>query len=164
MQSSKVQSAMPNHAHWWNKLYIIALAGIVGTSVGCGDAQSGKFKAKPRSVASGTVSLDGKPVAIGAVVFTHKESGLPSICPVENGAYKSPADKGPQIGVNSVLVSAKGEDGKMLWSTPTAEDVAVDDTKFAKDFALTNKQVKMNVAAAGKKRPTTTKVWPGDEE
>lgn len=164
MQSLKVQPAKPNRANLWSKLYIVALAGVIGTSAGCGDAQGGKFKAKARSVASGAVSLDGKPVAIGAVVFTHKESGLPSICPIENGHYKSPSDKGPQIGVNSVLVSSKGEDGKLIWSTPNAEEVAVDDSKFAKDFALTSKQVKMNVPPKNAKRSTTEKVWPGDEE
>ena len=142
---------------------LILIAGLLLSVPGCSSQSSGKFKPVNRAVANGSLTLDGQPVNIGSVVFTHKETGMPCICVVENGSYKSPADKGPQIGVNNVVLSAKGEDGKVLWTSAAPEEVAVDDAKFTKDFALTKQQVKMAATDKVKKKTSSDKVWPGDE-
>lgn len=129
---------------------------------GCGGAGGGKGKPVSRAVASGSVTLDGQPVASGAISFTHKESGIPALCIIADGKYTSEAGKGPQIGLNMASLSSKAPDGTLIWSTLAPQEVAVDDAKYVKDFQITSAQVKKATGPAKAVKPGE-KVWPGDE-
>lgn len=144
-----------------------AVTGVFVTLVaGCGGGgSSGKFKAATRADASGSVTFDGQPVASGSISFTNKETGIPSLCTITNGKYVSEKSKGPQIGLNVVSISSKEADGKLIWASSAPQEVAVDDTKFAKDFAVTAAQVKMAASTkTAQKSNSNEKKWPGDED
>jgi hypothetical protein len=69
-----------------------------------------------RGALSGTVKLDGKPLANGSILFTPIEGacGTATGGPIENGRYEFPAAAGPAIGWNRVEIRALRNTGKMI--------------------------------------------------
>ncbi|MCS7303630.1 MAG: hypothetical protein NZ602_00780 [Thermoguttaceae bacterium] len=91
----------------WIRLAAIGLL-LVGC-LGCGSSSG-------RQAVTGTVSLDGKPLASGSINF-QPAPGLkaPSAgAPIENGRFSIPADQGLLPGEYQVTIIGMQETGRMI--------------------------------------------------
>jgi len=79
-------------------------------AIGCGKSGSN------RSAISGNVTLDGKPIEHGSILFTPIEGTKGTVAggPIEGGQYRLANDKGPAIGQNRVEIHAMRQTGKMV--------------------------------------------------
>jgi hypothetical protein len=76
----------------------VLLIACLGLTVGCGGVK-GKVPTKRVSV-SGTVKLDGKPLATGRVTFDAQNGEPPTTCDILNGAFSGTV----MIGKNKVML------------------------------------------------------------
>jgi hypothetical protein len=86
-------------------------AAIVSLLVGCsGDA------AANRGALSGAVTIDGKPLEQGSILFTPTDGtkGSSSGGEIKNGRYRISKADGPAIGWNRVEIRATRKTGKMI--------------------------------------------------
>jgi len=78
----------------------VLLIACFGLCVGCG---GGKVKVATKRVpVSGTVTLDGKPLAVGRVTFDAQNGEPPTTCVILNGVYMGAV----MIGKNKVMLIA----------------------------------------------------------
>jgi len=83
-----------------NLMAFVLLIACFGLCVGCG---GGKVKVATKRVpVSGTVTLDGKPLAVGRVTFDAQNGEPPTTCDILNGVYKGAV----MIGKNKVMLIA----------------------------------------------------------
>jgi hypothetical protein len=87
-----------------SRLPLTGLLLVLSIAVGCGQRSQGPTRAS----VSGNVTLDGKPLKQGTILFTPTEGvrGMTAGGPIENGRYHLDADKGPTLGMNRVMVQA----------------------------------------------------------
>jgi len=87
---------------------MLALLGLCG----CGGAD----KSGHRAAVKGTVTLDGKPLARGAIKFSPLEgtSGVVTGTPIEDGHFDLPEEIGAAVGWNRVEITAMKKTGKMV--------------------------------------------------
>jgi len=78
-------------------LFVLLIA-CLGLTLGCGGVK-GKVPTK-RVPVSGTVKLDGKPLATGRVTFDAQNGEPPTTCDILNGAYSGTV----MIGKNKVML------------------------------------------------------------
>ena len=76
----------------------VLLIACLGLTLGCGGVK-GKVPTKRVSV-SGTVKLDGKPLATGRVTFDAQNGEPPTTCDILNGAFSGTV----MIGKNKVML------------------------------------------------------------
>ncbi len=83
---------------------------IVLAFIGCNKTDAN------RSVVTGEVKLDGKPLERGSILFTPIDGTKGSVAggQIENGRYRLSADKGPAIGRNRVEIRSIRKTGKMV--------------------------------------------------
>lgn len=79
---------------------------------GCGGAANSAH----RAAVKGEVTLDGKPLAKGAIKFAPLEgtSGVVTGAPIEDGHFDLPAEIGAAVGWNRVEITAMKKTGKMV--------------------------------------------------
>lgn len=114
------------------------------TLSGCG-GDAGNAKASPRVNAAGKAEVDGKPIPAGTVTFLHIETGNMAVCTIEDGAYASESDQGPNPGINTVTIDAREtQDGNPMWATSYSEQniQVADGADFTKDFNVTGSNMK----------------------
>jgi hypothetical protein len=78
------------------------------TLVGCGaEADSDTL---PRQAVSGTVTMDGKPLAHGRIEFqpASTEARVPAVGEIEDGSYSIPRGQGPTAGDYRVMITSAG--------------------------------------------------------
>ena len=110
-------------------LACLTLAGFCLAACGCGGASSGREKV------TGTVMLDGQPVAEGMVSF-EPAPGLKTPntgAVIVNGAFEIPAESGPMPGKYKVKVVTSKPTGKMSegpggMQIPVMEPVRINET------------------------------------
>jgi hypothetical protein len=92
------------------RLPLILFAPLLLFAFGCGS------RGANRGAVSGAVTLDGKPVERGSILFTPIEGTRGSVAggEIENGRYQLSAKKGPAIGRSRVEVRAMRKTGKMV--------------------------------------------------
>jgi hypothetical protein len=92
------------------RLLWIFLPAVLLCAVGCGGGRA------DRGAVSGTVTLDGKPVERGSILFTPSEGTQGSAAggEIANGRYQLPAKIGPAVGRNRVEIRAMRKTGKMV--------------------------------------------------
>lgn len=80
-------------------------AAILGFLIGCGDSN--------RASVSGSITLDGKPLAIGVISFvpTGETKGPTAGSTIVDGRYQIIADKGVVVGANRISISSKQKTG-----------------------------------------------------
>jgi len=81
-----------------NLTSFVLLIACLGLALGCGGVK-GKVPTK-RVPVSGTVKLDGKPLATGRVTFDAQNGEPPTTCDILNGAYSGTV----MIGKNKVML------------------------------------------------------------
>ena len=84
-------------------------AGLVaGALAGCGSADGPQ-----RAAVSGSVSVNGQPLASGVIRFvpTGQTKGPAAVAPVTNGTYELPEAEGPVVGTHRVEIEASGHVG-----------------------------------------------------
>jgi len=81
-----------------NLTSFVLLIACLGLALGCGGVK-GKVPTK-RVPVSGTVKLDGKPLATGRVTFAAQNGEPPTTCDILNGAYSGTV----MIGKNKVML------------------------------------------------------------
>ena len=86
------------------------LPGLIIMVVGC------SADATNRGAISGHVTLDGKPVEQGSILFLPIDGtvGVVTGGEIKDGQYELPAAKGPAIGRNRVEIHAMRKTGKMV--------------------------------------------------
>lgn len=87
------------------------LAGIVPFTpalIGCGDP------GPPRLPVAGSITLDGKPLASGSVVFAPLDGMTAAVAEVKDGAYRVASSRGPAPGRYQVEVRAESPTGKWV--------------------------------------------------
>ena len=69
-----------------------------------------------RASIHGTVSLGGKPIEHGQILFvpSGENSGPTAGAAIKNGAYAITAQRGPKIGTNQVQISGKERTGRKI--------------------------------------------------
>ncbi len=93
---------------------LIALActlSLVGLT-GCGGAE----RSGHRAAVKGQVTLDGQPLAKGAIKFSPLEgtSGVVTGVPIEDGHFDLPEEIGAAVGWNRIEITAMKKTGKMV--------------------------------------------------
>jgi hypothetical protein len=73
------------HRGWW----VVVLSTALGVQAGCGPSNP-----LGRKAISGTVTLDGAPLASGSIEFTPLGGGVSSGAVIEAGKYQIPAESG----------------------------------------------------------------------
>jgi hypothetical protein len=83
---------------------------LLAVPLGCGKSDSS------RASIHGTVSVGGKPIEQGQIVFrpTGDNSGPSAGATIENGAYTIAAERGPKIGANQVQISGLEKTGQKI--------------------------------------------------
>ncbi|MCY2940762.1 MAG: hypothetical protein NTV50_03730 [Planctomycetota bacterium] len=81
-----------------NLTSFVLFTACLGLALGCGGVK-GKVPTK-RVPVSGTVKLDGKPLAAGRVTFDAQNGEPPTTCDILNGAYSGTV----MIGINKVML------------------------------------------------------------
>jgi hypothetical protein len=78
------------------------------TFAGCGWGDTDEL---PRQALSGTVSLDGQPLALGSIQFRPSSAAepLPVGAEIKDGTFKIPRDEGPTPGNYRVIINSSGE-------------------------------------------------------
>ena len=89
------------------RLGALSLAALLGLSA-CGDA------GPSRQPVSGTITLDGKPLAAGTVVFAPLDGLTAATAEVRDGAYRIDRSAGPAPGRYQVEVRAEVPTGKQV--------------------------------------------------
>lgn len=79
-------------------------------ALGCGKGDAN------RGTVSGAVTLDGKPLEQGSILFTPIEGtkGVVAGGQIQNGQYRFVGATGPAIGMNRVEIQAMRKNGKMI--------------------------------------------------
>lgn len=85
----------------------LALASVFGLA-GCGES------GPPRQPVSGTVTLDGKPLASGSITFAPVEGVTAATAEVRDGAYRIGRSEGPVPGRYQVEIVAVQPTGKRI--------------------------------------------------
>jgi hypothetical protein len=90
----------------WLGLFLLAISFVVGCSKG----------GARRGAIAGTVTLDGKPIAKGSIMFVPAEGTAGPVAggPIENGRYQLPPDKGAAVGWNGVEIRSLHKTGRMV--------------------------------------------------
>lgn len=98
MSSDRIRGASPAK-RWWLMLLLASMTGI-----GCGDVPEGPL----RAAVSGTITLDGKPLEEGTVVFVPTEgtAGPRITVTVANGQFEADAEHGPVVGQHRVEIQS----------------------------------------------------------
>jgi hypothetical protein len=102
------------------KVQVLALA--LAAFVGCSDGPQ-------RIPVKGTVSLDGKPLATGALLMTPLKKGPVAGCDIKDGRFEMPTERGPGPGEYRVEITAYRPTGKKVYdsdlnaSTETLEPI-----------------------------------------
>ena len=92
----------------WRLIGGLGLA-LAALGLGCG-------KGGNHASIHGQVTLDGKPLEHGSILFVPIQGakGVPTGGPITNGSYELLGPGGPAIGVNRVEVQAVRKSGKMV--------------------------------------------------
>jgi hypothetical protein len=98
---------MENIRLWRTPVYLPMMLLLVA---GCGGDGA------TRGAVSGKITLDGKPLASGSILFTPIQGtrGTATGGIIKNGAYQISASTGPAIGWNRVKIRATRNTGKMV--------------------------------------------------
>ncbi|MBN2293332.1 MAG: hypothetical protein JXM70_12960 [Pirellulales bacterium] len=93
-----------------SKRFVLLLAGVF--IVGCGGSGSGP----QREAVHGRVTLDGKNVMQGSIVFTPcgQTKGMVTGGTIQDGRYKLSADAGAVVGTNRVEIRSVKKTGRMV--------------------------------------------------
>jgi hypothetical protein len=83
--------------------------------VGCGASDQ-------RQVLSGTVTLDGKPLTQGQIVFEPRDAGRMSMAQIDTGQYRLPAGYGLPPGEYVVRITSDRPTGKRVQPASYSED------------------------------------------
>lgn len=88
---------------------LLALAACCLVASGCGTDRR-------RTAISGTVKLDGTPIAEGSIQFIPSDpaAGPTAGAPIKNGAYSIAGEQGPVIGSNKVEIRSNRKTGKKV--------------------------------------------------
>lgn len=127
--------------------YCGAFALALSLLAGCGDSTSGN-----RAAIQGEVTLDGKPLAQGAIKFTPMENtpGVVTGVPIQDGRFQLPPEIGAAVGWNRVEITAMRKTGK----------------KVQDPFGSPGKTVEMEMSAVAPRFNTSStlklEVKPGD--
>jgi len=90
---------------------------------GCGETAGGP----PGQAVSGVVTLDGRPLESGSIVFVPVDAaGEPTGGPVKDGAFAIPAKDGPAPGVYVVSVYSRKSTGKTM-PDPNDPDATIEE-------------------------------------
>ena len=92
-------------------LVCLAITGLLAASVtGCGGSDP---NAPARAAVSGTVTLDGQPLAAGVIRFipTKETKGPKTTATIEDGVFTLPAEFGPLAGRNRVEIESLDNGG-----------------------------------------------------
>ena len=87
---------------------IACVAPLALTLAGCGDA------GPPRRAVAGSITLDGKPLPSGTIVFAPLDGVTAAVADVTDGAYWIAPGKGPAAGRYQVEVRAEASTGKRI--------------------------------------------------
>jgi len=87
---------------------MLLIAAII-TTTGCQDPAGHE-----RAAVSGSVTLDGEPLATGMITFIPLGEGTASSAPIENGQFSMPEETAPSPGKCRVEVTSMQETGKMI--------------------------------------------------
>lgn len=95
---------------------------MITSILGCG-GQS-EYTGEKRFPVSGTVTYGGEPVASGMISLIPEDGGSnPAGGPIENGAFKIPAAKGPNKTTYRVAVYWRKPTGKKIKDADTGEEI-----------------------------------------
>lgn len=87
-----------------NCIFPFASILVLLTTVGCGGGSA--YDGPPRVAVSGTITLDGAPLASGIIAFVPDDAGDRTVTiPVADGKYQVPEGKGPNKGTHLVVIS-----------------------------------------------------------
>lgn len=113
------QSIMNGRAQW--SFTGVVVAWFVVALAGCGTDDP-----LNRQPVSGTVSLDGQPLANGTIEFQPLKKGVGSGAVIEKGEFVIPAAKGLPPGEYIVRVSAAADDGEPQEFPGESDNLAVE--------------------------------------
>jgi hypothetical protein len=93
-----------------NRLRLLLFPAVLLLACGCGGSRA------DRGAVGGAVTLDGKPVERGSILFTPIEGTHGAVAggEIQNGHYQLPARIGPAVGRNRVEIRAMRKTGKMV--------------------------------------------------
>jgi len=122
---------------------LVTAALIAGLS-GCAGGDAGEMASDhQRATASGSVTFKGQPIPAGTVVFTSIDTGIQSVCPIDEGTYESESGDGPIYGKNTInVIGLEAEGGKAQWSGVWKHDVQIDGETFEQNLEVKEDEVK----------------------
>jgi hypothetical protein len=106
----------------------LAIASViaVGLVAGCG----GKSHGPERAAIHGHVTLDGKDIMAGSIIFspTGGGKGQPAGGMIKDGQYTINADQGPSLGTQSVEIRSERKTGKKVQAAMRDRGELMDET------------------------------------
>jgi hypothetical protein len=92
------------------RLRLILIPAMLLPAFGCGGSRA------DRGAISGAVTLDGKPLEQGSILFTPIDGARGSVTggKIQNGRYELPAKSGPAVGWNRVEIRSMRKTGNMV--------------------------------------------------
>lgn len=122
---------------------VLLTAALVAGLSGCTGGGAGELAGNhQRASASGSVKFKGQPIPAGTVVFTNLETGIQSVCPIDDGSYENESGDGPVQGKNTVNIAGlEAEGGKPQWGGVWSKDVQIDGDTFTQDFDILESEV-----------------------
>lgn len=113
---------------------MLALASILAMvfSVGCGGSS---YEGPERAGVSGTVTLDGKPLPYGSILFLGQGSNRMASAVIQDGSYSITEENGPNLGEYAVQITGYAE------APAAADGEAEGDDKADPDSRPAGKQI-----------------------
>lgn len=125
------------------RILLAILAGALLTNAGgCGGERI------ERRAVSGSVQLDGQPLADGTIIFTPLDQGPSAGGKIANGAFTLTEERGPSPGKYRVEISAYRPTGKTERDAATGETIPLTEPIIPPQYNRASK-LEVEVAASG---------------
>lgn len=125
------------------------LMATVVAAAGCGGPSDGL----PRQAISGSVTLDGQPVAVGSITFIPMGfDGPPVGASIQDGAYSISAQNGPVPGIHRVAIYRRMPTGKTTTDPDDPGVVVEEQFETIPDAYNSRSDLKAEVKAGGSNR------------
>jgi hypothetical protein len=136
-----IMSTMPMRPIW----IVTLAAALLASAAGCGSERI------ERRAVSGSVQLDGQPLAGGTIIFTPLGQGPSAGGKIENGMFSLSKDRGPSLGKYRVEISAYRPTGKTELDAATGERIVLTESIIPPEYNRDSK-LEVEVTAHGENR------------